>query len=298
MAVTPGIPPARYHRSNVQQTRQSRGQQLSICGGADPRCSTRRPHDVLCDKAPSRCAVLCCTALCCTARCIVLCCAVLCCAVLCCAVLRCAVLRCAALCCAALCCAVLCCAAVLRSAVLCCAVPKALLPEGNGRDVYPRVQVNGRGCVCCVRAVCMCVGPGGERGSREDLVGPPLATVLTPGAPAALPLAPLVGALYTPGGPAALRGSAGLLPIAPVQPAPIAGGALGPLVFPPSGRATLLAAGGPASIHGIGPSRPRGGALSRAALRKGGTWHPAPCPGERNGGLGQSSSGCCPYDAP
>ena len=36
-------------------------------------------------------------------------------------------------------------------------VPKALLPKGKGRDVYPRVQVNGLGCVCCVRAVCKCV---------------------------------------------------------------------------------------------------------------------------------------------
>ena len=33
-------------------------------------------------------------------------------------------------------------------------VPKALLPKGKGRDVYPGVQVNGLGCVCCVRAVC------------------------------------------------------------------------------------------------------------------------------------------------
>ena len=36
-------------------------------------------------------------------------------------------------------------------------VPKALLPKGKGRDVYPRVKVNGLGCVCCVRAVCKCV---------------------------------------------------------------------------------------------------------------------------------------------
>ena len=39
-----------------------------------------------------------------------------------------------------------------------CGVPKALLPKGKGRDVYPRVQVNGRAacvahtlCVVCVR---------------------------------------------------------------------------------------------------------------------------------------------------
>ena len=38
-----------------------------------------------------------------------------------------------------------------------CGVPKALLPKGKGRDVYPRVKVNGLGCVCCVRAVCKCV---------------------------------------------------------------------------------------------------------------------------------------------
>ena len=36
-------------------------------------------------------------------------------------------------------------------------VPMALLPKGKGRDVYPRVQVNGLGSVCCVRAVCKCV---------------------------------------------------------------------------------------------------------------------------------------------
>ena len=46
---------------------------------------------------------------------------------------------------------------MLCCVVLCCVVPKALLPKGKGRDVYPRVQVNGLGCVCCVRAVCKCV---------------------------------------------------------------------------------------------------------------------------------------------
>ena len=56
-----------------------------------------------------------------------------------------------------LCCALLCCAVLCSCAVLCCDVPKALLPKGKGRDVYPRVKVNGLGCVCCVRAVCKCV---------------------------------------------------------------------------------------------------------------------------------------------
>ena len=46
---------------------------------------------------------------------------------------------------------------VVSCGVVWCGVPKALLPEGNGRDVYPRVQVNGRRCVCGVRAVCKCV---------------------------------------------------------------------------------------------------------------------------------------------
>ena len=34
-----------------------------------------------------------------------------------------------------------------------CGVPKALLPKGKGRDVYPRVQVNGK-AVCVVCAPC------------------------------------------------------------------------------------------------------------------------------------------------
>ena len=38
--------------------------------------------------------------------------------------------------------------------VVWCGVPKALLPKGNGRDVYPRVQVNGR-AVCVARALCV-----------------------------------------------------------------------------------------------------------------------------------------------
>ena len=80
---------------------------------------------------------------------LVLCCVVLCCVVLCrgvsCRVVSCCVVL--YLCCVVLCCVVLCCV------VLCCIVPKALLPEGNGLDVYPRVQVNGR-AVCVARALC------------------------------------------------------------------------------------------------------------------------------------------------
>ena len=73
--------------------------------------------------------------------------------------------------------------------------------KAKGRDVYPRVQVNGLGCVCCVRAVLKCVGLGRGRGSRGDLVSSPLATALIPGAPAApLPFL-LAGAGVAPATP-------------------------------------------------------------------------------------------------
>ena len=114
---------------------------------------------------------MCCAVLCCIVRCReVLCCAVyvLCYTVLCYAVLFCTVLCRAVLCCivrcgAVRCCAVLCCSVLCSvRAVLCCIVPKALLPEGNGRDVHPRVQVNGR-AVClsarCVLGCCCTAGP-------------------------------------------------------------------------------------------------------------------------------------------
>ena len=78
---------------------------------------------------------------------VVLCCVVLCCVVLCCVVLCCVVLWCGVVCCV----------------VLCCVVLKALLPEGNGRDVYPRVRVNGR-AVCIARAPCISVWMSAERG--------------------------------------------------------------------------------------------------------------------------------------
>ena len=63
------------------------------------------------------------------------------CGVVWCGVVRCGVVQCGA----------------VRCGAVWCGVPKALLPKGKGRDVYPRVQVNGLGCVCCVRAVCKCV---------------------------------------------------------------------------------------------------------------------------------------------
>ena len=94
-------------------------------------------------------------------------------------------------------CGVVWCGAV-RCGIVWCGVPKALLPEGNGRDVYPQVQVNGR-AVCVVRALCVSVWFwGGRRGSRGNLVVTPLATVFIPGAPAVPPLSPLAGAGVAP----------------------------------------------------------------------------------------------------
>ena len=50
-----------------------------------------------------------------------------------------------------LCCVVLCCVVLCR---------RRCYQKAKGRDVYPRVHVNGLGCVCCVRAVRKCVGLG------------------------------------------------------------------------------------------------------------------------------------------
>ena len=50
--------------------------------------------------------------------------------------------------------------------VVWCGMPKALLPEGKDRDVYPRVQVNGR-AVCVACAPCASVLPAAESGNRE-----------------------------------------------------------------------------------------------------------------------------------
>ena len=42
------------------------------------------------------------------------------------------------------------------SSVVWCGVPKSLLPKGNGRDVYPRVHVNGRAVCLSARCVLVC----------------------------------------------------------------------------------------------------------------------------------------------
>ena len=55
---------------------------------------------------------------------------------------------------------------LLWCGVVWCGVPKALLPEGKGQHVYPRVQVNGR-AVCVLCALCASVFLAVESGNRE-----------------------------------------------------------------------------------------------------------------------------------
>ena len=99
--------------------------------------------------------------------------------------------------------------------IVCVVCRRRCYQKAKGRDVYPRVKVNGLGCVCCVRAVRKCVGLGRGRGSRGDLVSSPLATALIPGAPAAplpfllagagaAPATPTPSCCPGPGGPSAV----------------------------------------------------------------------------------------------
>ena len=61
---------------------------------------------------------------------------------------------------------------VVWCGVVWCGVPKALLPKGKGRDVYPRVQVNGR-AVCVVCVLCASVFRKGRRAGRGRPGGSP-----------------------------------------------------------------------------------------------------------------------------
>ena len=72
-------------------------------------------------------------------------------------------------------------------------VPKARFPEGNGRDVYPRVRVNGR-AVCVACALCVSVLCSAESGEKGDPEATHQALAVSPGAPAGLPPAPPAGA--------------------------------------------------------------------------------------------------------
>ena len=56
-----------------------------------------------------------------------------------------------------------------------CGVPKALLPEGNGRDVYPRVHVNGRAVCLSARCVLVCCCTAGTS-AQSHLAGTTLPT--------------------------------------------------------------------------------------------------------------------------
>ena len=119
------------------------------------------------------------------------CCGVVWCGVVWCGVVWCGVVWCGVVWCGVVWCGVVWCGVVWCGVVWCGVVWCGVVCR---RRFYQKAMAG----MCCVRAVCMCVGPGGERGSRGDLVGTPLATVLTPGALAALPLAPLVGAGVAP----------------------------------------------------------------------------------------------------
>ena len=95
-------------------------------------------------------------------------CGVVWCGVVWCGVVWCGVVWCGVVWCGVVWCGVVCCGVVW------CGVPKALLPKGNGRDVYPRAKVNGLGCVCCVRAVCVYVALGRRQGeARKTWWAPP-----------------------------------------------------------------------------------------------------------------------------
>ena len=59
--------------------------------------------------------------------------------------------------------------------VVWCGVPKALLPQGNGLDVYPRVQVNGRAVCLSARCVLVCCCTAGTS-AQSHLAGTALPT--------------------------------------------------------------------------------------------------------------------------
>ena len=75
-----------------------------------------------------------------------------------CGVVWCGVVWCGVVWCGVVWCGVVWCGVVWCGVVWCGVVcRRRCYQKAKGRDVYPRVQVNGLGCVCCVRAVCKCV---------------------------------------------------------------------------------------------------------------------------------------------
>ena len=66
--------------------------------------------------------------------------------------------------------------------VVCCGVvwcAEGAVPEGKGRDVYSRVQVNGR-AVCVACALCVSVLFAAESGKKGDLEAPHTAIAVRP----------------------------------------------------------------------------------------------------------------------
>ena len=79
------------------------------------------------------------------------------CGVVWCGVVWCGVVWCGVVWCGVVWCGVVWCGVVWCGVVWCGVVcRRCCYQKAKGRDVYPRVQVNGRGCVCGVRAVCKC----------------------------------------------------------------------------------------------------------------------------------------------
>ena len=130
-----------------------------------------------------------------------LCCGVVWCGVVWCDAVRCGAVRCGAVWCGVVWCGVVWCGVVWCGVVWCgvvwCGVPKALLPYGKRPGCLPKGKGKRAGlCVLCARCVWVC-GSWAESGGGWKNV----AAIVIPGAPAAPPLFPLVGAGAAPATP-------------------------------------------------------------------------------------------------
>ena len=91
---------------------------------------------------------------------------------------------------------------VVWCGVVWCGVPKALLPNGKRPGCLPKGKGKRAGlCVLCARCVWVCGSWAESGGGRKNLAGTAVAAVVIPGAPAAPPLFPLVGAGAAPATP-------------------------------------------------------------------------------------------------
>ena len=90
-------------------------------------------------------------------------------------------------------------------AMVWCGVPKALLPNGKRPGCLPKGKgKRTRLCVSCARCVWVCGSWAESGGGWKNLAGTAVAAVVIPGAPAAPPLFPLVGAGAAPATPTPL----------------------------------------------------------------------------------------------